>query len=376
MVGTLAYMAPEQAAGKRVDERARPLQPGARALRGAGGRQPGPRRLAGRDRAPRRHRAAAAAAQPQGPAGRAVRRDRPRAAPEPGRARDARGARRRARRGAAGGLRRRRDRRAAPARAHGAARAAARARRAARPPCAGGLAAAALAGPAQPLLPALAAVAAVVACFPRRRLARRGGRGRRAARRRARRAPPLLVAAALMPVPLLLRRRGRLVAAGARAAARPRGPRRRVPALAGRARGPLTAPPSARSAPGGCCWPRRSRRTLLLGPARARPSATPRERSTSARAAAHSVSLLSRRALGAGGAACCPGWSAAAGWRSTWSPPRPGRPPSAAATAALGTSIDVPSRAVWSPVQRLLAFAVAVPTAAILVVAPTSGRRL
>ena len=51
VVGTLAYMAPEQADGQPRRRARRPLLARARALRGPRGRQPGARRQPGRDRA-------------------------------------------------------------------------------------------------------------------------------------------------------------------------------------------------------------------------------------------------------------------------------------------------------------------------------------
>ena len=73
VVGTLAYMAPEQAEGHAVEGRGRPLRARARALRGAVRRQPDPRRRRGRDRAPRRHAPPAARAPAPRPAARGVR---------------------------------------------------------------------------------------------------------------------------------------------------------------------------------------------------------------------------------------------------------------------------------------------------------------
>ena len=195
---------------------------------------------------PPRRRAAsapssAAAARAQGPAGGAVRRDRPRAASEARRARDARRPRRRARGLAARGLRRGRHGRAAPARAHRAVRRCRAASPAPPPRCsAGGLCAAALAVGGAADAPRARRRRARSRCCrgsagsPRRsrrsrvlaveRPGRRGARRRRARPRPAAAAPPRHAWSVPALAPLL----GLATLAGA------------YPALAGQARGPLT----------------------------------------------------------------------------------------------------------------------------------------
>ena len=292
VVGTLAYMAPEQASGARRGRARRPLRAGHRALRGARGRPSGPRRLADRHRAAHRHRAGPARAPSRRPAGRPLRGDRPRGPARAGGARRARGPLRRAGGRAARRLRRGRDDRAAPARAPGPG-----------PPTRGR-------PRRRPRRDGRARL-----CRARRAHARAGGRARRGRRRRRRGSPPcsparagwrraLAVAGLLTfsPEPrpgaalLVLRararpraapapRRARVGAARRRAAARPRRPRRRL-SRARRPRTGLGRPRRARGAraPGGSCWRSRCwsarwcsarRRARPRGPRSTAPPASP-----------------------------------------------------------------------------------------------------
>ena len=208
VVGTLAYMAPEQAAGKRIDERC-DIYSLALVLYEA---------LAGSN--PVRAGSPAATARRVGtvlPPLRRARKDLPEELcaaidralrPKPDERGHARRPRRRARGVAAGGLRRRRDRRAAPARAHRAVRLAAARRRprASAPRSRAGSPPRRSQWAGQPLLGALAAVAAV-AIFPRLGwLAVTVATVAMLSTDRA--GAAVLVAAAVVPVPLLLRRRG------------------------------------------------------------------------------------------------------------------------------------------------------------------------
>ena len=219
---------------------------------------------------------------------------------------------------------------------------------------AGGLVAAALAWAGQPVLPALAAVAAV-AVLPRlgwlvaavATVAMLAVEQPGAA---------VLVAAALAPVPLLLRRRGSAWSVPALAPLLGfAGLAGAYPALAGRARGPLT-----RAALGalGAWWallaaPLAGRTLLLAGPRRAgRRRARARRRP---RAAVHQRCAALRRAVGTRRAAApvARPRSLAARWISSRPPSGPPRWALRAPRSAKPRAF--PSRADWSPERSLRA---------------------